>query len=115
MPPPKRPPPNYHPVRYFRQPTEVRRTGYILAGQAADGDLEQPGFPAIKKFKDHKVAASRIWERIQGLGAAVQPQPEQPAKPKAEPGQGWRTGAKEAPVKGGGSQAGHQHQTPTHR
>jgi hypothetical protein len=38
-----------------------------------------PGVQPIKKFKDHKAAATRIWERIQGLGA-----PAQPAKPKAE-------------------------------
>src|ERR1035438_6220113 len=40
-----------------------------------------PGVPPVKKFQDHKAAARRIWERIQGLGALAQPAP--PAKAKA--------------------------------
>src|ERR1019366_3371353 len=40
-----------------------------------------PGVQPVKKFKDHKAGARRIWERIQGLGALAQPAP--PAQPKA--------------------------------
>lgn len=41
-----------------------------------------PGVQPIKKFKNHNAAATRIWERIQGLGAPEQP--EQPERRKAE-------------------------------
>ena len=43
----------------------------------------------MKKLKDPKTAASRIWKRIQSLGEAAQPEPEAtkpeatPAKPRA--------------------------------
>ena len=37
----------------------------------------------MKGFKSGAAPASRIWERIQGLGAPAQPEAE-PAKPKAE-------------------------------
>jgi hypothetical protein len=43
-----------------------------------------PGVTPTKKFKDRKTAVRRIWERIQGLGAPEQPQPEQLVKAKAE-------------------------------
>jgi hypothetical protein len=43
-----------------------------------------PGVTPVKRFKDHNAAATRIWGRIQSLGAPEKPQPEQPAKPKAE-------------------------------
>jgi hypothetical protein len=42
-----------------------------------------PGVKPVKGFKSSATAASRIWERVQGLGDAVQAE-EQPAKPKAE-------------------------------
>ena len=42
-----------------------------------------PGIKPVNGFKSSAAVASRIWERIQGLGAP-EPQPEQPAKPKAE-------------------------------
>ena len=42
-----------------------------------------PGVEPAKGFKSAKTAASRIWERIQGLGEAAKPEAE-PAKPKAE-------------------------------
>jgi len=42
-----------------------------------------PGVTPTKKFKDRKAAVRRIWERIQGLGAPEQPQPEKPSKAKA--------------------------------
>jgi hypothetical protein len=42
-----------------------------------------PGVKPVKGFKSGNAAASRIWERIQGLGAPAQPEAE-PAKPKAE-------------------------------
>jgi hypothetical protein len=42
-----------------------------------------PGVTPAKKFKDHKGAASRIWERIQDLGEAAKPETE-PSKPTAD-------------------------------
>jgi hypothetical protein len=42
-----------------------------------------PGVQPIRKFKDYRAAASRIWERIQGMAAPV-PAPPTPAKPKVE-------------------------------
>ena len=58
-----------------------------------------PGVKPVKGFKGGNVAASRIWERIQGLGAP-EPQPEQPAKPKAErKAKGGAKVAKGAPTK----------------
>jgi len=60
-----------------------------------------PGVQPIQKFKNHKAAASRIWERIQGLGAPAHPQPEQAAKQKAErKAKGGAQAAKGAPAKG---------------
>jgi hypothetical protein len=41
-----------------------------------------PGVTPVKRFKDQNAAASRIWERIQGLGEPAKPEAE-PAKPKA--------------------------------
>jgi hypothetical protein len=63
-----------------------------LAGLAAAWPAERlvaiwnslPGVTPVKRFKNSNAAANRIWERIQNLGAPEQPQPEQPAKPKAE-------------------------------
>ena len=52
-----------------------------------------PGVQPIRKFKDHKAAASRIWERIQGLAAPAQPKAECRAK-------GGAQAAQSAPVKG---------------
>src|SRR5262249_52104157 len=42
-----------------------------------------PGVEPVKKFKSAKIAASRIWERIQGLAEAAKPTAE-PAKPKTD-------------------------------
>jgi hypothetical protein len=42
-----------------------------------------PGVEPVKKFKNAKIAASRIWERIQSLGEAAKPVAE-PATPKAD-------------------------------
>jgi Protein of unknown function (DUF3489) len=42
-----------------------------------------PGVEPVKKFKNAKIAASRIWERIQSLGEAAKPAPE-PAKPRGD-------------------------------
>jgi hypothetical protein len=65
-----------------------------------------PGVAPVKRFKTSNVAATRIWERIRGLGDAAQPQPE-PAKPEAAPkkpaGKKAASGAKSAkgaPTKG---------------
>jgi hypothetical protein len=59
-----------------------------------------PGVKPVKRVKNSNGAASRIWERIQGLGAP-EPQPEQPAKPKADrKAKGGAKVAKGAPAKG---------------
>jgi hypothetical protein len=42
-----------------------------------------PGVEPAKKFKNSKIAASRIWERIQSLGEAAKTAAE-PAKPKGD-------------------------------
>jgi hypothetical protein len=66
-----------------------------------------PGVTPVKRFKASNVAATRIWERIQGLGEAAQPEPEAakseaaPAKPKAgKKATGRAQSAKGAPAKG---------------
>jgi hypothetical protein len=59
-----------------------------------------PGVTPVKRFKSAKAAASRIWERIQGLGEAAKPEAE-PAKPKADKkAKGGAQAAKGAPTKG---------------
>jgi hypothetical protein len=59
----------------------------LIAGWPAERVLAcwnaLPGVTPAKKLKDPKTAAARIWERIQGLGEAAQPEAE-PATPKAE-------------------------------
>ena len=58
-----------------------------------------PGETPVKKVKDPKTAASRIWARIQGLGDVAKP--EAPAKPKAgKKAKGGAQAAKGAPTKG---------------
>jgi Protein of unknown function (DUF3489) len=58
-----------------------------------------PGVEPVKKFKNAKIAASRIWERIQSLGEAAKPAAE-PAKPKEErKAKGGTPAAKGAPAK----------------
>ena len=52
-----------------------------------------PGVAPEKTFKSAKTAASRIWERIQGLGEAAKPKEERKAK-------GGAPAAKGAPAKG---------------
>jgi hypothetical protein len=42
-----------------------------------------PGVEPVKKFKNAKIAASRIWQRIQSLGEAAKPAAE-PARPRAD-------------------------------
>ena len=51
-----------------------------------------PGVAPEKTFKNAKIAASRIWERIQGLGEAAKPKEERKAK-------GGAPAAKGAPAK----------------
>jgi hypothetical protein len=64
-----------------------------------------PGVSPVRKFQDRKTAASRIWERIQGLGVSVPPPAEPAAKPKgARPRKGGARAAQGAPVKGKASQ-----------
>jgi hypothetical protein len=59
-----------------------------------------PGVTPVKRFQNSKAAASRIWERVQGLGGRRQPQPAGPARPKGErkPKRGAQA-AKGAPAK----------------
>jgi hypothetical protein len=59
-----------------------------------------PGVKPVKGFKGAKAAASRIWERVQGLGDAAKPEAH-PAKPKAErKAKSGAQVAKSAPAKG---------------
>ena len=59
-----------------------------------------PGVEPVERFKSAKAAASRIWERIQGLGEAAKPGAA-PAKPKASKKAKVRAqAAKGAPAKG---------------
>src|SRR6202158_360296 len=56
-----------------------------------------PGVEPVKQFKSGNSAASRIWERIQGLAVAAKPEAE-PAKPKEErKAKGTALAAKGAP------------------
>jgi hypothetical protein len=60
-----------------------------------------PGVQPIRKFKNRRTAATRIWERIQGFAAPIPPQPAPPAKPKAERhAKGGAQSAQGAPAKG---------------
>jgi hypothetical protein len=60
-----------------------------------------PGVTPVARFKSNKSAISRIWTRIQGLGAPEQARSEQPAKVKAERKvQSGVRAAKGAPAKG---------------
>jgi hypothetical protein len=65
-----------------------------------------PGVEPVKKFKNAKIAASRIWERIQSLGEAAKPKEDRKAKGGAPAAKGApakakvtkkATGAKKAP------------------
>jgi hypothetical protein len=57
-----------------------------------------PGVTEVKGFKNAQTAASKIWGRIQGLGDAAKPEPEQ--KPKAaKKAKGGAKAAKGAPAK----------------
>src|SRR5580692_5244975 len=59
-----------------------------------------PGVEPVKTFKNAKTAASRIWERIQGLAEPAKPVTE-PAKAKADKSaKGGAQAAKGAPAKG---------------
>jgi hypothetical protein len=58
-----------------------------------------PGVEPVKRFKSGNSAASRIWERIQGLAVAAKSEAE-PARPKEErKAKGSAPGAKGAPAK----------------
>ena len=58
-----------------------------------------PGVEPVKKFKNAKIAASRIWERIQNLGEAAKPAAE-PAEAKADKkAKGSAPAAKGTPAK----------------
>jgi hypothetical protein len=66
-----------------------------------------PGVAPVKRFKTSNVAATKIWERIQGLGEAAKPEPEAekpesaPAKPRAaKKAKGGAQSAKGASAKG---------------
>jgi hypothetical protein len=88
------------PFDSFSSPEELAE---LIAGWPAERILAcwnaLPGVTPAKKLKDPKTAAARIWPRIQGLGAP-EPQPEQPAKPKAErKAKGGAQAPKGAPAK----------------
>ena len=69
-----------------------------------------PGVEPVKGFKSAKTAASRIWERIQRLGEAAQPEAE-PAKPKAErKAKGGAQARQGRAREGQGDQEGHPRQ-----
>jgi hypothetical protein len=58
-----------------------------------------PGARPVKGFKTAKAGATKIWERIQGLGEAAKPAPE-PAKPKGgKKAKSTAQAAKGAPAK----------------
>jgi hypothetical protein len=58
-----------------------------------------PGVAPVKRFKNNKAAATRIWGRIQGLGETAKPEAE-PARPKADKkAKGGAQSAKGAPAK----------------
>jgi hypothetical protein len=58
-----------------------------------------PGVEPVKHFKSGNSAASRIWQRIQGLAVAAKPEAE-PAKPKEErKAKGGAPAAKGGPAK----------------
>jgi hypothetical protein len=57
-----------------------------------------PGVKEVKSFKTAKLAASKIWERIQGLGEAAKPAPEPKPKAAKKAAGGAKT-AKGAPVR----------------
>ena len=60
-----------------------------------------PGVAPVKAFKSAQAAASRIWQRIQKLGASEEPKAEQPNRPKAsKKAKRGAQSAKGAPAKG---------------
>ena len=60
-----------------------------------------PRVQPVRKFQDRKTAATRIWERIQGLAAPVPPQPTPPPQPRAaRPAKGGAQSAQAASAKG---------------
>jgi hypothetical protein len=65
-----------------------------------------PGVQPVKKFRDHKAAARRVWERIQGLGALAQPAPSAKAK-AARPAKGGARAARGLPAKGKAGKQAH--------
>jgi Protein of unknown function (DUF3489) len=59
------------------------------------------GVTPVKKFKDGKAAAGKIWPRIQRLGESAEPHAEQQIESKAQrKPKGGAQGAKSAPAKG---------------
>ena len=68
-----------------------------------------PGVTPVESCRGPKAAASRIWKRIQGLGA----QPERPAQPKAEKkAKAAARSAKGAPTRGKATRRATAKQTP---
>ena len=93
-------PTNATPIDSFSSRKELAE---LVAGWPADRLVaiwnSLPGVAPEKTFKSAKTAASRIWERIQGLAAAAKPEAE-PAKPKEErKAKGGAPAAKGAPAK----------------
>ena len=76
--------------------TRQQELAKLLAGWPAERVVaiwnSLPGIEPVKRFKSSNAAASRMWERIQGLG--------EPAKPKEErKAKGGAPAAKGAPAK----------------
>jgi len=85
--------------------TDQKELTELIAGWPAERLVATynslPGVKPVKALKDPKTAASKIWERIKGLGAPEEPKPEQAAKPKAATkAKRGAQSAKGAPAKG---------------
>ena len=75
---------DHYPVRQLQQPAGTGRTCQAWPAERLVAIWNSlPGVEPVKSFKTSKAAASRIWERIQGLGAVAKPEVA-PAKPKAD-------------------------------
>jgi len=65
------------------------------------------GVTPVKKFKDGKAAASKIWARIQRLGESAEPHAEQQVESKTQrKPKGGAQGAKGVPAKRGSREEG---------
>ena len=91
---------DYHPFDSF---SSLKDLGELAAGWPAERLAaiwnSLPGAKPVKSFKTAKVAASRIWSSIQGLGEDAKPEAK-PPKPKPDKkAKGGARAAKGAPAK----------------